>query len=147
MATHSRILAWEIPWSEEPGRLQSMGSQRVRHYWATKRKQQLLSWKGHEQFRPLIGYCWLRQECHYIFRVESTTKPENLLPCVKYFLLFILFCVHLWVNVYVYPCVKELFIHKVLFCEKENIFLGDCCSGFQNACKGKKENAGGDVVI
>ena len=31
MATHSRILAWEIPWSEEPGGLQSMGSQRVRH--------------------------------------------------------------------------------------------------------------------
>ena len=31
MATHSSILAWEIPWVEEPGRLQSMGSQRVRH--------------------------------------------------------------------------------------------------------------------
>ena len=28
-ATHSRILAWRIPWTEEPGRLQSMGSQRV----------------------------------------------------------------------------------------------------------------------
>ena len=31
MATHSSILAWKIPWSEEPGRLQSMGSQRVGH--------------------------------------------------------------------------------------------------------------------
>ena len=31
MATHSGILAWEIPWTEEPGRLQSMGSQRVGH--------------------------------------------------------------------------------------------------------------------
>ena len=31
MATHSSILAWKIPWTEEPGRLQSMGSQRVRH--------------------------------------------------------------------------------------------------------------------
>ena len=31
MATHSSILAWRIPWSEEPGELQSMGSQRVRH--------------------------------------------------------------------------------------------------------------------
>jgi len=31
MATHSSILAWEIPWAEEPGGLQSMGSQRVRH--------------------------------------------------------------------------------------------------------------------
>ena len=31
MATHSSVLAWRIPWTEEPGRLQSMGSQRVRH--------------------------------------------------------------------------------------------------------------------
>ena len=31
MATHSGILAWKIPWTEEPGRLQSMGLQRVGH--------------------------------------------------------------------------------------------------------------------
>ena len=31
MATHSNILAWRIPWTEEPGGLQPMGSQRVRH--------------------------------------------------------------------------------------------------------------------
>ena len=31
MATHSSILAWEMPWTEEPGGLQSMGSQRVKH--------------------------------------------------------------------------------------------------------------------
>ena len=31
MATHSSILVWRIPWKEEPGRLQSMGSQRVGH--------------------------------------------------------------------------------------------------------------------
>ena len=31
MAAHSSILAWRIPWTEEPGRLQSMGSQKVRH--------------------------------------------------------------------------------------------------------------------
>ena len=31
MATHSSVLAWRIPWAEEPGGLQSMGSQRVGH--------------------------------------------------------------------------------------------------------------------
>ena len=42
MATHSSILAWEIPWTEEPGGLQSMGSQRVGHdfmintHWAVR---------------------------------------------------------------------------------------------------------------
>ena len=38
-ATHSSILAWEIPWMEEPGGLQSMGLQRVGHDWVTS-----LSW-------------------------------------------------------------------------------------------------------
>ena len=36
MATHSSILAWEIPWTEEPGGLQSMGLQRVGHDLVTK---------------------------------------------------------------------------------------------------------------
>ena len=35
MATHSSVLAWRIPWTEEPGGLQSMGSQRVEHSWVT----------------------------------------------------------------------------------------------------------------
>ena len=35
MAPHSSTLAWKIPWMEEPGKLQSMGSQRVEHSWAT----------------------------------------------------------------------------------------------------------------
>ena len=35
MATHSSTLAWKIPWMEEPGRLQSMGTLRVEHDWAT----------------------------------------------------------------------------------------------------------------
>ena len=34
MATHSSVLAWRIPWTEEPGGLQSMGTPRVRHDWA-----------------------------------------------------------------------------------------------------------------
>ena len=38
MATHSSILAWRIPWREEPGGLQSMGSQRVRHDVATEQQ-------------------------------------------------------------------------------------------------------------
>ena len=40
MATHSSVLAWRIPWTEEPGGLQSMGSQRVRYDWATKQQQE-----------------------------------------------------------------------------------------------------------
>ena len=45
MATHSSIPAWEIPWREEPGGLQSMGSQKVGHYLATK-QQLFISFEG-----------------------------------------------------------------------------------------------------
>ena len=37
-AIHSSILAWEIPWTEEPGGLQSMGSQKVQRDWGTEHK-------------------------------------------------------------------------------------------------------------
>ena len=43
MATHSSILGWEIPWTEEPGGLQSMGLQRVRHDLATKQQEQIMT--------------------------------------------------------------------------------------------------------
>ena len=42
MATHSSILAWEIPWTKEPGGLQSMGLQRVGHDWVTKQQQTIV---------------------------------------------------------------------------------------------------------
>ena len=43
MATHSSILAWRIPWTEEPGGLQSMGSQRIRQDLVTGQQQQSCS--------------------------------------------------------------------------------------------------------
>ena len=46
-------LAWEIPWTEEPGRLQSMGSRRVRHDWATS-----LSRTGEGNGNPLHTLAW-----------------------------------------------------------------------------------------
>ena len=40
ITTHSSILAWEIPWTEEPGGLQSKGSQRVKHDLGTNHQQE-----------------------------------------------------------------------------------------------------------
>ena len=52
MATHSSILAWRIPWTEEPGRLPSMASQRVGQDWATKQP----SWEGPSPLQePSVG--------------------------------------------------------------------------------------------
>ena len=44
MATLSGILVWRIPWREEPGRLQSMESQRVGHAWVSRQQQQTVKW-------------------------------------------------------------------------------------------------------
>ena len=52
MAPHSSALAWKIPWMEEPGRLQSVGSLRVRHNWATS-----LSCIGEGNGNPLQCSC------------------------------------------------------------------------------------------
>ena len=46
MATHSSILGWRIPWMEEPGGLHTMGSQRVRHNWATSLSLSF-TWSGY----------------------------------------------------------------------------------------------------
>ena len=43
MTTHSSIVAWKIPWTEEPGRLQSMGLQKVGHNWAYTHAHNLIN--------------------------------------------------------------------------------------------------------
>ena len=71
MATHSSTRAWKIPWMEEPGRLQSMGSQRVRHDWAnsltdslSKKKCKWLPDMKISIFQPLL-------HCSNIFLLNS----------------------------------------------------------------------------
>ena len=71
MATHSSILGWEIPWTKEPGVLQSMWSERVGHGLVTEQQQQqviylwmaVLGPRGYAGFSLVVasrGYCWLR---------------------------------------------------------------------------------------
>ena len=61
MATHSSILAWRIPWTEEPGRLQSMGLQRVGHDWSD------------------LVCSYLPGLTAYVGTLASTTRPAHLL--------------------------------------------------------------------
>ena len=57
MAPHSSTLAWKIPWTEEPGRLQSMASLRVGHDWVTERLHFSLSCIGEGNGNPLQCSC------------------------------------------------------------------------------------------
>ena len=69
LATHSTVLAWRIPWTEEPGGLQSMGSQRVRHDWVTehthigvqREQKSLVFWK-----QGNILASWEIRDCHLV---------------------------------------------------------------------------------
>ena len=79
MATHSSTLAWKIPWTEEPGRLQSTGSQRVGHDWVTSletiqtqvdkllnKTQRLLYSEWKLAYFLTYRYCW--GECYISYR-------------------------------------------------------------------------------
>ena len=69
MATHSSTLAWKIPWMEKSGRLQSMGSQKVRHDW----RLDFISWRS---FYFWFGHFW--RECEKI----PILKAEYFYSCL-----------------------------------------------------------------
>ena len=79
MAPHSSTLAWKIPWMEEPGRLQSMGSLRVSHDWATSLSlSTFMHWRRKWQPTPVFlpGESQGRGSlvgCHVWGRRESDT--------------------------------------------------------------------------
>ena len=103
LAPHSSTLAWRIPWTEEPGRLQSMGSLRVRHDWATslwlftfmhwRRKWQptLVFLPGESQGEGSLVGCrlWGHRESD---TTEVTQQQQQQDPIVRIWLLFRMRC-------------------------------------------------------
>ena len=72
MVTHSSILAWKIPWTERPGGLQSMGSQRVGHDWASNTHIHRELWRALCLFKM---HKYLSNEIY----TSSWSGPSNLL--------------------------------------------------------------------
>ena len=70
MATHSTILTWEIPWTEDPGRLEPMWLQRVRHNWATEQK--------HTSIYIFMGDIYVFQYLQTYLRSWPLTKWDSL---------------------------------------------------------------------
>jgi len=95
MSINSSILAWEIPWTEEPGRLQPTGLQRVRHDWETKQQPvkgcgqrhalpaSILGWPGGSCSSP-ISLTFLGAHSRDISQVsveeKNTASPERFSP-------------------------------------------------------------------
>ena len=71
MATPSNIFAWRIPQTEEPGRLHSMGLQRVRHDWATKQST------AHTPYEVIINIGYIPCAIHYIL-ITVSFVPSSL---------------------------------------------------------------------
>ena len=71
MATHPSILAWRIPWKEEPSGLQSMGSQRVRHDWAASLSLSI-GWRSPDS---------VYMHCAYVCRSSASTDLQT---CTSY---------------------------------------------------------------
>ena len=90
MATHSSILAWKISWTEEPGGLQSMGSQRVGYDWATNTHMcwdweiGLWEWEV-ENYRCIFDFCFL-DTC----ACELLCLLSALISSIENFFLFVL---------------------------------------------------------
>ena len=83
MTTHYSILAWEIPWIEEPGRLHSIGSQRVGHDWVRKHPsiQEGLVGEGRGYVGHLTSsYIWVRLHKHQL----SLSKDRPLSKAVNF---------------------------------------------------------------
>ena len=77
MATHSSILAWRIPWTEEPGRLQALGLQRVGSDWATNTLYILLfDWYLGQPHRP-----HLKNKNTQVHKENANMQPQSHDPC------------------------------------------------------------------
>ena len=75
VATHSSILAWRIPWAEEPGGLWSMGLQRAEHDWATLDTFLLLKWNFRDPDMWRVKIFLLRWRVSYC--VWALLQPKN----------------------------------------------------------------------
>ena len=80
MATHSSIFAWRIPWTEEPGRLQSTGLQRVRHVWVNS-----LSLSKVAEIAHIIPICPLSSflQCYYLLLFNSFIECLSDVFCIR----------------------------------------------------------------
>ena len=90
MATHSSILAWEIPWTEEPGRLQSMGSQKSWTWLSTQHTHKIKSRYNHRnktKRMTALHFVWTRvvgeMYAHLSYHFHMLISVSWILPTCK----------------------------------------------------------------
>ena len=128
MAPHSSTLAWKIPWMEEPGGLQSMGSLRVRRDWATSLSLfTFMHWRRKWQPTPVFlpgesQWRWSLVGCIYGV-AQSRTRLKRLSSSSRSIVspgqLAIIYLTNLW------PCryFPIFYYHKIYFVEHPQIWI------------------------
>ena len=116
MATHSSTLAWKRPWTEEPGRLQSVESRRVGHDWATSLSLfTFMHWRRKWQPTPVFlpgesqgwGACWAA-----IYRVAQSRTQLKWLRSSSSFDTSCLFALYIYFQVK--KCLSNMALHLPL---------------------------------
>ena len=115
MSTHSSTLPWKIPWTERPGRLQSMGSQRVGHDWATSLQLRFVLWpllwstwrKSHIYLKEM-WVVWFLDELFYRYQISSFV----LIFCLRSLFSFVFY---LFIDIYVYIYTNTALCHWQFF--------------------------------
>ena len=128
MATHSRTLAWRIPWTQEPGRLQSVGSLRVGHDWATSLSLfTFMHWKRQWQptpvFLPGESQGWGKAAVYGVAQSRTRLKrlsSSSIGKSIFYFTIqlhktTVVMCISLW-------CIS----HSPFYCSVLFFFFKDC---------------------
>ena len=129
MTTHSSTLAWKIPLTEEPGRLQSMGSQRVRHYWTTSLS---LSFTRNPPVSRIVGQSrWLNLIRYWKETVRWWPNDHQILFFQKHLYTFeSIICIIYYMNVYIYMNVRVENIKMCAYCSA----LGQKLKCYQYFC-------------
>ena len=105
MATHSGILAWKIPWTEEPRRLQSIGSQRVGHDWRTAHTHMRAHTHTHTHGWDKEVRIRHEKTCAIYYKCPEVSPVWRVFFPTFKILLFFLICACVFVNVHV--CVSQ----------------------------------------
>ena len=103
MATHSSILAWRIPWTEEPGELQSMRWQRIRHDWATKKEKEKKCIMHIEKIKRTWGKS-VQLNSHKVHTCMTTTSSDKILGTSEIMASLLSKCNHYPYRFIIYGC-------------------------------------------
>ena len=126
MATHSSILAWRIPWTEEPGGLQSMGSQRVGHDWSNLAHTFIIS----VCMYLLCIYVWI-----YLLSIYLSIICVCKYVCIHIFIIYRVHNVFIIyeLNIYVYRCVS-MYV-SVYYLSSVHAYMHVVCTYYLPICQ------------